>query len=202
MKTLIKYFYNRAQFIIDYFHKTILFGLFILNKVKYKNLPIVKGYLFLRCNGEFHIGQNLILNSNLRSNPIGGDESCKFIISKNAKLSIGNNVGISNSTIYCCKSIIIEDNVFIGGNTKIYDTDFHSLNFNKRISKNDDDIQTAPVKICRNTFIGGHSIILKGVTIGEFSIIGAGSVVTKEVPPNQVWGGNPAKFIKEINLVK
>ena len=55
-----------------------------------------------------------------------------------------------------------------------------------------------PVAICDNAFIGAKSIILKGVTIGENSVIGAGSVVTKSVPANQIWAGNPAKFIREI----
>lgn len=49
-----------------------------------------------------------------------------------------------------------------------------------------------------NAFIGAHSILLKGVRIGRNSIIGAGSVVTKSVPPNQIWGGNPAKYIRDI----
>ncbi|WP_212635306.1 acyltransferase [Pseudozobellia thermophila] len=47
-------------------------------------------------------------------------------------------------------------------------------------------------------FIGAYSIILKGVTIGENAIVGAGSVVTKSVPDNQIWAGNPAKFIRSI----
>lgn len=52
--------------------------------------------------------------------------------------------------------------------------------------------------ICDNVFIGAKCIILKGVTIGENSVIGAGSVVTKNVPANQIWAGNPAKFIKNV----
>ena len=56
----------------------------------------------------------------------------------------------------------------------------------------------APVVIENNVFIGAHCIILKGVSIGENSIIGAGSVVTKNVPANQIWAGNPAKFIRKI----
>ena len=55
-----------------------------------------------------------------------------------------------------------------------------------------------PVHIKENVFIGAHSIILKGVVIGENSIIGAGSVVTKSIPSNQIWAGNPAKYIRNV----
>jgi len=55
-----------------------------------------------------------------------------------------------------------------------------------------------PVIIEDNVFIGAHSLILKGVIIGENSIIGAGSVVTKSIPANQIWGGNPSKFIRNL----
>lgn len=56
----------------------------------------------------------------------------------------------------------------------------------------------APVVIGDNVFIGAKCIILKGVTIGENSIVGAGSVVTKSIPANEIWAGNPAKFIRKI----
>ena len=81
----------------------------------------------------------------------------------------------------------------------IFDTDFHALNPIIRNSKNDIKNRIEkPVIIKDNAFIGAHSIILKGVTIGENSIIGAGSVVTKSIPDNQIWAGNPAKFIRNI----
>lgn len=56
----------------------------------------------------------------------------------------------------------------------------------------------APVVIGNDVFIGVKCIILKGVTIGDGAIIGAGSVVTKSIPANQIWAGNPAKYIREI----
>ena len=66
-------------------------------------------------------------------------------------------------------------------------------------SKDDQRLrQCAPVVIGGNVFIGARCIILKGVTIGENSIIGAGSVVTKSIPANEIWAGNPAKFIRKI----
>ena len=63
-------------------------------------------------------------------------------------------------------------------------------------------MNTAPIKICDNAWIGMNCIILKGVTIGEGAIVGAGSVVTKSVPPWTIVGGNPAKVIKEISIEK
>jgi acetyltransferase-like isoleucine patch superfamily enzyme len=58
--------------------------------------------------------------------------------------------------------------------------------------------QSAPVKIEDNVFIGAHSTILKGVTIGENSIVGACSVVVKSIPANEIWAGNPAKLIRKV----
>ena len=60
-------------------------------------------------------------------------------------------------------------------------------------------IKTKNIRIDDNVFIGGHSIILKGSSIGKNSIIGAGSVVSGEIPANEIWGGNPAKFIRSIS---
>jgi len=137
-------------------------------------------------------------NSGSNYNPIGGDTICRLIIKKRAKLAIGDNVGISNSTIVCQNSIQIDSNVFIGGNCKIWDTDFHSINPHVRTSGIDNKVKTKPIIIKEYAFIGGSSIILKGVTIGQNSIVVAGSVVTKSIPDNEIWGGNPARFIRKI----
>ena len=150
----------------------------------------------IKNEGVIDIGKNFIGNSGKRYNPIGGDINLSLIVHKNATLSIGNDVGISNSTIVCANRIDIHDNVFIGGSCKIWDTDFHSLDPIAR--KEGREIRTSPIKISKNVFIGGSSIILKGVAIGENSVIAAGSVLSKDVPSNQVWGGNPAKYIKNL----
>ena len=89
----------------------------------------------------------------------------------------------------------------VGGGTCIYDTDFHSINsYDRRITKIDKkNASKEAVNIEDNVFIGAHTTILKGVKIGKNSIIGSCSLVSKEIPPNEVWGGNPSKFIKKIN---
>ena len=63
----------------------------------------------------------------------------------------------------------------------------------------DTEVKTKPVLIKEGAFIGAHAIILKGVTIGKRSVIGAGAVVTKDVPDNQIWAGNPAGFLKNVS---
>lgn len=175
------------------------------NYVKFKIFDIqigknskVNGSLFLKGRGSIRIGDNVVINSNYFLNPIGGQSFTSIVTEKNATLNIENNVGISNSAIYCSKKITIKKDVLIGGDCKIYDTDFHSIYLTDRKSVPERKTKTAPVIINQGVFIGTGSIILKGVEIGENSVIAAGSVLSKSVPQNQVWGGNPAKFIKNI----
>lgn len=149
--------------------------------------------------GSIKIGNKVDINSGRRFNPIGGDTYTMFRTIGVGKIVIGNNVGISNSTIVARKAVRIEDKVRIGGSCKIYDNDFHSLGVKNRLSSSDTNIASSEIIIKEGAFIGAHSIILKGVVIGINSIIGAGSVVTKNVPDGEIWGGNPAKFIRKIN---
>lgn len=145
------------------------------------------------------IGDNVNIHSRMSTNPIGGSSNTCLSTYFKGKISIGNNVGMSNVALCSLASIVIEDDVMLGGGCKIYDTDFHSLDYEKRMMNPDPDIHSAPVRIKKGAFIGAHSIILKGVTIGEKSIVGAGSIVTKNVPDGEIWAGNPAKFIKKIS---
>ena len=147
----------------------------------------------------FTIGKNFAMNNGIKGNPIGCYEHCTFFVDKNAEIVIGDNVGISQTALVSHCSIRIGNNVKIGGGTCVYTTDFHSLDPKIRASKDDQKHRKcAPVLIGDNVFIGAKCIILKGVTIGENSIIGAGSVVTKSVPANQIWAGNPARFVRKV----
>jgi acetyltransferase-like isoleucine patch superfamily enzyme len=157
-------------------------------------------YIMVSRRGFFRIGKHFIINNELHGNPIGRPQKCIFFVDKGAKLTIGNNVGMSSTAIVCHINISIADNVKIGGGTCIYDTDFHSLNSKYREINNMDKFHKVnkPIIICENVFVGSNSTILKGVTIGRNSIIGACSVVTKNIPDNEIWGGNPARFLKKI----
>ena len=109
----------------------------------------------------------------------------------NAVLEIGKNVGMSGTIIWVAKHIKIGNNVKIGGGTTLMDTDAHSLSFKDRRN----EISDAKNRIDKEI------IILKGVHIGARSIIGAGSVVTKDVPEDCVVAGNPAKVVKILKKV-
>lgn len=147
------------------------------------------------------IGQSFVfINGMNYSNRIGRQQPCFFIANLGGTIRIGNHVGMSATALVCHQSITIGNYVTIGGNTVIYDTDFHSLDVRQRAGYADNALAaTAPVVIQDGAFIGAHVTILKGVTIGHHAVIGAGSVVSKSVPANQVWAGNPARFVKDLS---
>lgn len=170
-----------------------------LNGVSFGEGLRVRGLInvFVTRRGRVQFGRGLRLNSGNNYNVIGRQQKCIFWVE--GALSIGNDVGISASAIICNHQITIGDNVVIGGNTVIYDTDFHSLDAQQRSDPRLDRMNTrwAPVSIGNNVFIGAHTTILKGVMIGDNSIVGACSVVTKNIPANEIWAGNPAVCIKK-----
>lgn len=153
-----------------------------------------------RNNGHMMLGKNFAMNNSFSGNQIGSFEPCCFVVGENATLTIGNNTGMSQTAIVCKSHIKIGSNVKIGGGTRIYDTDFHSLDWKLRRNMQVDSKNTKhrEVIIGDDVFIGTCSIILKGVTIGDRSIIAAGSVVSRSIPSDEIWGGNPAKLIRKI----
>ena len=176
--------------------------LLAFNKVDYQpdlktnGLPVIR----IHKTGCMQIGNRFRINNGKHHNQIGRQQPCYFIVGKSARLIIGNNVAMSGVAIVALLEVSIGNNVKIGGNTVIYDSDFHSLNFRIRQDDDRDINERKNRKVCigSDVFIGAHSIILKGVRIGDKAIIGSGSVVTKDVPENQVWAGNPARFIREL----
>lgn len=156
-----------------------------------------RGKIYYFGNGKLDIGANTVINSGRISNPVGGCQTTFYIIN-NAQVKIGENCGISNSTICAAKGIVIGNRSIIGGNCCLYDTDFHSIDYLERRNKPDKGIKTASICIGEDVFIGANSMILKGITIGDRSIVAAGSVVTRDIPADQLWGGNPAKKIRDL----
>lgn len=169
-----------------------------LRGISYGKHLLTYGTIFIRGTGSIIIGNHVKITSCRETNPIGGDTKTILFAKNSGSIRIGDHSGLSNVSLVALNKIEIGKYVFVGGNCKIYDHDFHSLVYEERISDIDPGVKSAPVTIKDGAFIGAHSIILKGVTIGEKSIIGAGSVVTRSVPDGEIWAGNPARFIRRI----
>ncbi|MFV5698718.1 acyltransferase [Flavobacterium sp. ZT3R17] len=182
-------------------HLTIFY--FKNNGVIWKNFTSIGVPLFdIKESSVVKFGSDLVMVNKDKFATLGKNNRCKFVVAENARLIIGDKVAMSNSTIVATKEIILGNNIMIGGGVTIVDSDFHSLNPDYwHTSKDEANMKCAAVTIRDNVFIGMDSIILKGVTIGSNSVIAAGSVVSRDIPSNQIWGGNPAKFIRLNNLI-
>lgn len=148
---------------------------------KFRNYP----------GGSITIGDKCSFLSSATSNLIGINHRCMLsTMTKNATITIGDGCGFSGTVVGAFLSISLGKNVRCGANTLITDGDWHC-----------DDRRSGPPKeviIENNVWLGEGVKVLKGVLIGENSLIGAGSVVTKNIPANVVAAGNPCKIIKSL----
>lgn len=137
--------------------------------------------------GELILGDNSILKV---YNNFNIYEGCSVIVTDNAKLELGSGYINMDTKIRCREYIKIGEEVFISENVHIRDSDTHQI-------LDGTHEMTKPVVIGNHVWIGANVTILKGVTIGDGAIIAAGAVVNKDVPPQTLVGGVPAKILKE-----
>jgi len=151
--------------------------------------------IFIRESSVFQVSKGAIVEARV-------DFECE-----NSCIRIGQNTFIGASHLVCSKEINIGNNVLISWGCTIVDHDSHAIKFSRREKdvadwfrgkKDWSTVVRKEVNIMDKSWIGFNSIILKGVTIGEGAIVGAGSVVTKDVLPWTIVAGNPAKIIREI----
>ena len=139
-------------------------------------------------SSTIRLGKRCVFNSRSEYNKIGVNHACILATLRDeAVIVIGDDCGFSGTTLGCEKSITLGNRVRCGANTVITDTDWHT-----------DDPRTSPpeaVIIEDDVWLGLNVVVLKGVTIGKGSIIGAGVVVPKSVPPYSIVVGNPAKVV-------
>jgi acetyltransferase-like isoleucine patch superfamily enzyme len=199
----ILYFWRYLGYIKHINHKYILprlvakKGVYLGSNISFLGIPIVS----IVPGSEIKIGNNAVLCSKPEQTALGVNHPIVLrTLRKGALLIIGKGVRMSGTTICASKSIIIGDNTCIGANVTIVDTDFHALDYNQRASEYDQYYAVdAAVEIGPNVFLGMGCYVLKGVTIGEGSIIGAGAVVTKNIPAFTIAAGNPAKVFAAIS---
>lgn len=182
---------------------------FRINRIELGKGAWIIGDVSIDNHGDFTIGDNFNLTSGDSLNPISTNSKACFYIEQNAKVTIGERVGMASPRLWISKGLSIGNRVAIGANVLIIDTDCHQIDYRVRhgLCKYEESpapeehkkIQTAPIVIEDNVWIGAHSIILKGVTIGARSIIGAGSVVTHDIPADCIAAGNPCKIVRYIN---
>jgi acetyltransferase-like isoleucine patch superfamily enzyme len=168
----------------------------LIKGVKIGKRVVFNGFPFvLRFRGsKIEIGNNCSFNSAKKSLLIGLLKPCTFVtLTQGSEIVLGNNVGISGGIIIAASKIKIGNNVMIGANCTILDTDFHNTDPQRKSIYSHPP--TRPVIIKENVFIGASCIILKGVTIGQNSTIGAGSVVINDIPDNSIATGNPCKVV-------
>jgi acetyltransferase-like isoleucine patch superfamily enzyme len=133
-------------------------------------------------------------------------------VGKDGQCTVGDFTLLNGALIMVEERIEIGSHCLISWNVGIADSDFHPLEPAQRLIDAQalapffkgrpprPKLKTAPVIICNNAWIGMNAVILKGVTIGENSVVAAGSVVTKSVPPNTVVAGNPAVIVKTFGV--
>ena len=138
--------------------------------------------------------------TNLYGCEIGDDVKIGTFVEIQKGARIGNRCKISSHT-FICEGVELEDEVFIGHNvTFINDLYPRATNGNGTL-KGDADWKCVPTRVKRGASIGSGSTILCGITVGEQALVGAGSVVTKDVPAFAVVAGNPARVIKKLPRV-
>lgn len=157
---------------------------------------LVKGPFRVRNRGEIHLGDSCILDSS-KEYPI-----C-FNVGNRAVLQIGNGVYINEGVhITCNISVTIGARCLIASDVVIMDDDGHPVDWRERHNhwpQTPKDRLGAQIVIEDNVWIGARAIILKGVHIGSGAVVGAGAVVTHDIPPAVIVAGVPAKFIRNAN---
>ncbi|WP_270212760.1 acyltransferase [Phocaeicola coprocola] len=187
-KIINKYFlyYNRIKFRIN--NINVGENLHVMNSIYIRKSP----------SATISIGNNFRFYSGSGFNPLARNIKGELCAEDGAYIKIGNNVGISSSCIWAHEAITIGNNVNIGGDCILLDSDGHSLNYIDRRfpSKDMENKKNSPIQIDDDVLIGTRSIILKGVHIGARTIIGSGSIVTKDIPADCIAAGNPCKILK------
>lgn len=179
----------------------------IPSALRRQNVEVGKGTVFhgfplvsVAPGARIVIGERVVLTSHSRFTALGVARPCILRATREgAYIDIGADTGASGLTVCAAKSVKIGRGCLIGADVLISDSDFHPVESGaRRYVSAPELIPAEEVIIGDNVFIGARAIVLKGVSIGDNSVIAAGSVVASSVPTNMVYGGVPARKIREL----
>lgn len=147
----------------------------------------------LRCEGRrVKLANDGALNVGKRVHIRGVDGRVRIKVGPQGRLTIGDRAFLNSGvTIYAADQIIIGAHCRIGDGSVLCDTSFHAVNEGH-------ECVPRSIELGRNVWLGRGVIVLPGVSIGDHSVVAAGAVVFEDIPPKQLWRGNPAVFVKEI----
>lgn len=154
---------------------------------------------YLAVSDDVKLGKNVRLASfiNLYGCSIGDNTKIGAFVEVQKNARIGNNCKISSHT-FVCEGVVVEDDVFIGHNVTFINDLYPRATTTAGELQTEDDWAVGVTLVKQGASIGSSSTLLCGVTVGEHSIIGAGSVVTRDVPAYCIVAGNPARVLRTI----
>jgi len=155
---------------------------------------------YLTISDDVKLGENVKLSTfiNLYGCTIGDNTKIGAFVEVQKNAFIGKNCKISSHT-FICEGVTIEDNVFIGHNVTFINDSFPRATSGNGELQTEADWECVPTRIKKGASIGSSATLLCGITVGDNAIVGAGSVVTKDVPANTIVVGNPARILKKID---
>lgn len=153
--------------------------------------------VYLSRRAALRIGSRCMFLNATRANHVGVNRKCYFAAHNSASLTIGDSCGFSGTVICAACGVTIGDRVLLGANCTVTDSDHHPVDYLER-RKAGGKIKTAPIIIEDDVWVGMNATILKGVRIGRGSVVAAGAVVTRDVPPLSIVAGVPARVIRTL----
>jgi len=157
---------------------------------------------YCRIAPDVKLGRNVVFHAfvNLYGCTIGDNSRIGTFVEIQKNALIGRNVKVSSHT-FICEGVTIEDDVFIGHNVSFINDKYPRATAGGGQLQTEADWKVVPTRVKRGASIGTSATILCGVTIGENAIVGAGSVVTKDVPDNAIVAGVPARIVNKAVTV-
>ena len=199
LKQINYYFFRPTLILQSIINKFHVFRLIIhprvdvRGKLKVKKKPIID----IRKGSNLILGKNVTLNSDNNGYHINMFGPVKlFADRKGATIKIGENTRIHGTCIHAYRSVTIGSNCLIASNCQIFDGNAHDLSFPDVENRIHTHGPSKAIVIEDNVWLGTNCCVLRGVTIGAGSVISANSVVSKDIPPMAIAGGNPAKVFK------